>query len=372
MRVGLIPENPIEWILDKCGFVPRAMLETFHAAVQSRSVMVAAKLGVFDVLAAGPQSTQQIAAFTSTEASALEKLLNVLVACKYLKLRHGKWDLRSHVRRWVLRSGRHSIADNLLHAFLQWKSLENLECYVRTGEPMDIHARLSGDDLTVYHRAMKSIASLASREVVGQVRLPPNPRRMLDIGGSHGVYSAAFCRKYPTMEAVILDLPDAIEEAAPLLAEEKMGARVVHQAGNAITDFLGEREWDFVFVSQVLHHFTAEMNQSLCQRIEKSLKPGGRFVISEIERSSSPKSGGQFGTIFDLYFAATSCSGTWSKEQMQSWQADAGMKTSPPTRLWTVPGVILIPAEAVPTGEIDSTAAETAWPPPAATTVDKT
>jgi 2-polyprenyl-3-methyl-5-hydroxy-6-metoxy-1,4-benzoquinol methylase len=348
MRVGLIPENRIEWILDKFGFVPRATLETFHAAVQSRTVMVAAKLGVFEAIAAGAQSTLQIASSTATDACALEKLLNVLAASKYLTLRHGKWELRPHVRRWVLRSGRHSIADCLLHAFLQWKSLENLECFVRTGEPLDIHAHLAGDDLIVYHRAMKAIASLASKEVVGQVRLPQNPKRMLDIGGSHGAYSAAFCRKYPTMEAVILDLPDAIEQAAPLLAEEKMGSRVVHRPGNALTDSLGQREWDFVFVSQVLHHFTAEINQSLCIRIQKSLKLGGRLVISEIERSSSPKIGGQFGTIFDLYFASTSCSGTWSQQQMQAWQANAGMKTSRPTRLWTVPGLILMPAQAVP------------------------
>ena len=167
---------------------------------------------------------------------------------------------------------------------------------------------------------------------------------MLDIGGSHGLYSVAFCRKYPTLEAVVLDLPDAVEHAGPLLAAEKMGTRVVHRAGDALTEPLGEKEWDFIFVSQLLHHFTAEMNLRLCQRVARSLKPDGIFAVSEIERSTNVHS--QIRTIFDLYFAATSRSGTWSPEQIRDWQTKAGLKIQPPIRLWTMPGVVILPAQA--------------------------
>jgi 2-polyprenyl-3-methyl-5-hydroxy-6-metoxy-1,4-benzoquinol methylase len=166
---------------------------------------------------------------------------------------------------------------------------------------------------------------------------------MLDIGGSHGLYSVAFCRKYSALEAVVLDLPEAVEHAAPLLAEENMGTRVRHQPGDALTEPLGEKQWDFVFVSQLLHHFTAEMNQELCRRVAKSLKPGGIFAVSEIERSPTVNS--QIRTIFDLYFAATSRSGTWSAQQIQDWQINVGLKTHKPIRLWTMPGVVILPAQ---------------------------
>ena len=78
---------------------------------------------------------------------------------------------------------------------------------------------------------MRSGAHLATPEIVRRVRLSAGARQMLDIGGSHGYYSVAFCREYPALQATILDLPQAIEHAAPLLAREGMGERVVYRAG---------------------------------------------------------------------------------------------------------------------------------------------
>jgi hypothetical protein len=53
---------------------------------------------------------------------------------------------------------------------------------------------------------------------------------MLDIGGSHGYHSVVICRRHPGLRSVVLDLPQAIRHAAPLLADEGMGDRVVHRA----------------------------------------------------------------------------------------------------------------------------------------------
>jgi tRNA A22 N-methylase len=53
---------------------------------------------------------------------------------------------------------------------------------------------------------------------------------MLDIGGSHGYFSVVLCRKHKGMRSVILDLPKAITQAAPILAAERMEDRVVQDA----------------------------------------------------------------------------------------------------------------------------------------------
>lgn len=344
MRVGSHAENLIEWVLDRLGFVPRAMLDTFHAVILARCVMMASKFGVFDVLADGPKSSDEIAAATETNPAALRKVLNVLVAADYLTLRGNGYGLKPHARRWLLRSKRPSLADNLVLRYLEWEAIQELEAFVATGEPLDIHQNMPADYWPVYQRGMKSIAGLSVAEVVQRLKLPEKPRRMLDIGGSHGQYSVEFCRKYPTLEAVILELPIAIEHAAPLLAEEAMGMRVVHRAGDALTEELGDQKWDLVFTSQLLHHFTAEANRALCRRIGQSLRPRGVFAIVDLERPSSPRAGGQNGSVFDLFFAATSRSGTWSAADMQQWQADAGLVPQPPIRLWWTPGIIVVSA----------------------------
>jgi hypothetical protein len=59
-------------------------------------------------------------------------------------------------------------------------------------------------------------------------------------------------------------------------------------------------------------------------------------------RPSSPEGAGGFGAVLDLYFAATSESGTWPLETIQSWQRDAGLAVHNPIHLRTLPGAALL------------------------------
>jgi hypothetical protein len=54
----------------------------------------------------------------------------------------------------------------------------------------------------------------------------------------------SLCRKHPGLRSVILDLPEAVQHAETILAEEKMGERVTHRPGNALTDELGTEAID--------------------------------------------------------------------------------------------------------------------------------
>jgi len=213
---------------------------------------------------------------------------------------------------------------------------------VRTGAPLDMHRSVTSEQWGLYQRAMRALSGLAAPEVVRRTPLPTGATRMLDIGGSHGFISVAMCRKYPALSAVVLDLPAAVTHAAPILAQEGMGDRVVHRAGDALTDDLGADAWDFVYASQLLHHFDEPTNRDFARRVARSLKPGGVFVVLEMIRPTSPRAAGQIGALLDLYFALTSQSGTWSIEEMSQWQRDAGLTPRRSIRLMTAPGAALV------------------------------
>lgn len=161
---------------------------------------------------------------------------------------------------------------------------------------------------------------------------------MLDIGGSHGYYSVALCRRHRGLRAVVLDLPEAIEGAAPLLARERMGSRVVHRAGNALTQDLGTAVYNVVLIANLVHHFDEETNRALVRRVAQALKPGGTLAILEIIRPRSPRAAGQVGALADLYFSALSEAGTWSFAEIAGWQRAAGLSPRRPVRLLTIPG----------------------------------
>jgi len=338
MKLTVSGENPLERIALALGIAPITLMETHLSFLRARTIMVATRLGVFDALAAGPSDAAAVAAQCGTAPYPTGKLLNALVGCGYLAFAGNTYRLTPRARTWLTSDSPRSVRDKVLFEFIEWALVERMEDYLRDGTPLEIHGAESDEQWALYQRGMRAISALGAGEVVRRTPVPRGATRMLDIGGAHGYLSAAMCRRYAGLTAVVLDLPAAVKHAAPLLAREGMGPRVVHRAGDARRDDLGSAEWDIVFVSLLAHHFDEASNRRLLQRIARALRPGGVSVILELVRPPSPDDAGQVGALLDLYYALTSASGTWSVDEMAGWQTDAGLTPRRPIYLRTTPG----------------------------------
>lgn len=338
MRVGVIPENMIERIALRMGFIPTPFLATLHAVGFGRAIMGAAKLGVFEALTQGALTASEVAARCVTDPRATEKLLNVLVGAGYLRAEGYRYALAPVARKWLLKDSSHSLYDSMLYRFLEWEFIESSEEFLRSGKPIRMHEEMSDEGWELYQRGMRSLAGLSAREVARRTPVPKRAQEMLDIGGSHDHYSVAICRRHRRLRSTVLDLPEAIKHAAPILAKEGMGDRVVHRTGNALTDDLGTAAFDLVFVANLVHHFDDATNRDLARRIARALRPGGYFVIMDVFRVQSAGGVGQIGALADLYFALTSEAGSWSREEMAGWQREAGLVPQKPVNLTTAPG----------------------------------
>jgi len=339
MRLGAVAENPVEWLVARLNVTPRPLLETQMAYTLARLVMVGTKLGVFEALAEGPATAAQVAQRCGTNPTGTEKLLFALAGADYLRAKEDSYELTPVSRKWLLRESPNSIADKLLLQFLEWDWMERSEDYVRTGEPLELHSMTDEAQWELYQRGMRAMANAFSGEAVKRMPLPREPKEMLDIGGSHGYYSVSLCRRNDGLRSVILDLPEAVDQAAPLLAAEGMGDRVVHRAGNALTDDLGTDAYDIVLIAQVVHHFSEEQNRELAKRVARALRPGGVYAVLDAFRPRTASDAGQVGALLEFYFALTSQAGTWAVEEISDWQREAGLAPRKPVRFRTAPGI---------------------------------
>ncbi len=339
MRLDAVGENQIERLITHTNMPPWPLLHTQMAYTLARVIMAATRLGIFEALDDRPVAAAQIAERCSTDPRATEKLLFALAAAGYARADDDRYALTPLSRKWLRRESPHCLADKLLLQFAEWEWMEHSEEYVRSGRPLELHDTLAADEWPMYQRGMRAIASAVAPELARRLPVPKSARDMLDIGGSHGYYSVVLCRRHDALRAVVLDLPEAVEHAAPLLAAEGMGDRVVHRSGNALTDELGSETYDLVIAAQLVHHFSEEQNRALTASIARALRPGGIYAIIEAFRPTSPKDAGQMGALLEFYFALTSQSGTWTPQEMAAWQRDAGMRPRRPLRFRTAPGV---------------------------------
>lgn len=340
MKLAVRPESFLERVGFWLGLVPEPLFETHISAMLARSIMAGVELGVFECLETNPLAAADIAKRCNTDRQATILLLDALAGCGYLALSRGQYALTSKSRKWLLRSSRNSVRDKILLQTIEWRWIAHLEEFVRTGRPLDFHSTMSETECDLYHRSMRAIAGIAGREVAWRTPVPRHASRMLDLGGSHGHFSASICRRHPQLRSQILDLPGAVRNAAPLLAAEGLGERVVHLAGDVNHADLGSEQFDLVFMSNLAHHLGREQNRSLARRVARALRPGGIFVIQEAVRPPSCERASQTGTLLGLYFALQSAPDvtTWTTSDMRGWQAEAGLTPRKTMRLRTAPG----------------------------------
>lgn len=340
MKIGVIPESIVEWLALKLEIAPRALVDTHAAMMLARTVMAGAELKIFDALAERALTAEETAATCSSEPSATALLLDALTACGYLRVSDDRFTLTRRARSWLLSSGANSVRDKLVLQAAEWRWLESLEEFVRSGRPLDFHDTMPAEERVLYHRGMRALAGVAAVEVARGVPMPRGATRMLDLGGSHGHFAAVICRRYPGLAAEVMDLPDAIEAAAPLLAAEGLGDRLIHVPGDALTADLGTERYDLVLMSNLAHHFDADQNRQLAGRVARALRPGGAFVIQEPARTERPGQAGQIPALLGLYFAMQSRPGvrTWSVAEMAGWQQAAGLTVRRAKAIRTAPG----------------------------------
>jgi SAM-dependent methyltransferase len=341
VRIGTIPETVVERLALALGLLPTPAVEAWFPFMLARAIMAGTRLGVFEALADGPLTGDEITERCGTDRSATAKLLSALVGARCIRFERGRYRLARAARSCLLESSPNSWRDQTLLHYLEWRWWDHCEDYVRTGQPLRIHDQMTDDEWGIYQRGMRSGIEMPAHWVARNLPVPEGATAMLDIGGAHGYFSVALCRRYPRLRSTVLDLPQAIRHAAPLLAREGMGDRVVHRAGAALAGDLGTDAYDVVFLSAVTHHFDEAANRALMQRIAQALRANGVVAVWEPLRLDRAKKVRQIGGLLNLYFGFFSRSGTWSSREIADWQRAAGLSPRRPITMWAGPDLAL-------------------------------
>jgi predicted O-methyltransferase YrrM len=174
---------------------------------------------------------------------------------------------------------------------------------------------------------MQAFARHLAPDLLRRVVLPAGARRMLDLGGSHGLHSVGFCRKYPALESVIVDFPSALTETEAMLAREGLSSRIRVRPGDLLHGDWGQG-YDLVLYLSVAHNQTADDNRRVLAHIGSVLRPGGLLVIHEY-LTGAPLD--VYDAAFRLTLLVETATSTYGFEEFSAWLAAAGFE--PPERI---------------------------------------
>lgn len=312
-----------------------------------RAVATALKLGVFDALNEQPSAAADLASKLRVDQRAVTVLLDFLTATRYLKRTNEGYSCTAMSTKWLSQKSPTNFApffdffQNFLYPF--WDT--HIEESIRTGKPSTTLYESLDQTPNGWKTAQEWFLALAktmSDEIVSKAKLSRTAKRLLDVGGGHGLYTVKFCRNYPALSATIFDRPEPSAVARETIANEKMEGRVSVLAGDFWRDNLGDG-YDSVLLFNIIHAYKPEENIELLKKISGVLNPRGQVVI--LEQISEPTSSNAVGALVQflgLTFLAALGGRTYEYEEVARWLSASGFSGVKRVKLRRAPGSSLV------------------------------
>ncbi len=298
------------------------MVDVYLPMMKAAAIISAGQLGMFEALARGPLTTPQLAKALKTSEIGAGHLADFLVAVGYLTVDEKGFSNAPHTARWFTDAGGLDYTAGLLWTAESWSLMGNLTAAIRQGAPektlwesMEERPHWG----PIFSRYMHAFAQHLAPDLLQHVTLPEGAQRLLDLGGSHGLHSMAFCQAYPGLTSVIVDLPSALTETQKTLADANLSDRITLRPGNLLEGDWGEG-YDAAFFLSVAHNQTAADNLKVIQHLGRVLRPGGLLLIHEY-LTGSPLD--LYDAAFRLTLLVETATRTYSLAEISGW-LDAG------------------------------------------------
>lgn len=260
-----------------------------QGTIITTSLALAAELGIADLLADGPRSSEELAQATSTHPRSLYRLLRLLCSVGVFNeietdsfaqtllsecLRSGvPGSMRSWLRMIGLKTRYHTHAEALYS--------------VKTGEPafkrvtgMEFFDYLAAhpDEGEIFNQAMNDMGQVVAAAVAQSYDFS-GIGKIIDVGGGHGTLIAAILQKYPQMAGILFDSPHVAERARESIAS----ANLAHRCEVVGGDFFKSvpAGCDAYLLRWIIHNWDHERAVTLLRNCRQAMGERSRLLLIE-------------------------------------------------------------------------------------------
>jgi ubiquinone/menaquinone biosynthesis C-methylase UbiE len=285
---------------------PIAMLQLISGFWIARCIYVAAKLGIPDLLANGPKSTDELAAVTKTHAPSLFRVLRALVPFGIVSQND---DNRFAIT--PLSETLRSDVPGSLRAFAltelgeeHYPAWGELLYSVRTGgiafdkafgmPVWDFFAK-NPENAKIFNDAMSGMTAQANEALHAAYDFA-GINTIIDVGGGHGSLITSILKKNPEMRGILFDSPQVIEGAKANIADSGVSDRCKLVGGDFFQ--LVPEGGDAIIMKWIIHDWNDEQSITIMKNCHRALPENGKLILVEavVPEGDEP----HFGKFIDL------------------------------------------------------------------------
>jgi hypothetical protein len=326
---------------------PALIFDTINAYQRTAAIKGAIELDVFSHIAAGYTTVSELAQACQAAERGVRILCDFLVINGFLTKSDNSYALTADSALFLDRKSPaymgHAI-DFLLSPMLD-DAFKDVAAVVRKGGTLlpDQGSIAPEHPAWVdFARAMAPLMAMPAQEIAGIVEVGAGaPIKILDIAAGHGLFGIAFAQKHPNVEVTALDWAAVLEVAQGNALQAGVADRYQLLPGSAFDVEYGSG-YDLVLLTNFLHHFDAQTNETLLRKVLSALGPQGRAVTLEFvpneDRVSPPQT-----AAFSMTMLGTTPSGdAYTFTELEQMFGNAGFAHSEIIRLPARPEQIIV------------------------------
>jgi hypothetical protein len=266
------------------------MMQMLAGFTISRSIGVAAELGIADLVKNIHKSSDELAALTNTHPRSLYRLLRALASVGILSEDTGHCFgltplgecLRSDHPE-SLRAFAEMFTGDI--SFQMWAKLTHS---IKTGQPAfdKVFGMPAFDYLfshekegKIFNDAMNSLSFGSSIAVLGSYDFS-GIKKLVDIGGGLGFLLAVILKKYSAMKGILFDIEPVLESAKALLQEHGVWDRCQIIGGDFFESV--PAGGDAYILKNIIHDWNDEQCTAILNNCRKGIASGGKVLVVEM------------------------------------------------------------------------------------------
>jgi len=302
-----------------------ASVAGLRASVEPALALLAGmQLGVFSALGEGELPAEEVAAKVACDAGRLSRLLYALAHVGLLEVTDGRFRNGAEAAELLVagKPGFIGAAHEVISKV--WSANLNTAESIRTGRPVAEHdfSKTAPEETAAFLRGLAPGGLAFGRTLAGMLDLS-RTASVIDIGGGVGTVLAGLRERWPQLEATLLELPEVIVHAGPILAEYGAG-EVALEEGDILRGPTRHR-YDLAILRAVIQVLSPADAELTIRHTAQSLRPGGEAIIGGWGILDDDRLGPRSGVFVNLTFLNFYRAGeAYTESQYRAWMEAAG------------------------------------------------
>jgi ubiquinone/menaquinone biosynthesis C-methylase UbiE len=330
---------------------PERIFDLFNAYQNTAALNAGIELDMFTAIGAGANTPAALASKAGASERGVRILCDYLTILGLLTKEQGRYALARDSAVFLDRRSPACLAS--MAGFLSgpWhqKNFNALTEAVRRGGSAGTRGDNSKPNDEFWVAFAKSMAPLMGPSANFMAQLAgmaeQKPCKILDVAASHGMFSITFAKQNPNAQIVGLDWAPVLEVAKENAQRAGVADRFAALPGSAFDVDLGTG-YDFVLLTNILHHFDPPTCEKLLRRMQTALKPRGKAITLEFvpnEDRVTPPTAARFSLVM---LASTDAGDAYTLSEYEKMFRDAGFGKTTLHEIPDMPQQVLVSGKA--------------------------